>query len=1094
MKIFVSHSSTDNELAHRIENTLVSFKTKCWIDLEQLKEGDELTRHINEGLEGSTHFLLIWTKNAKDSFWVTAEKTAAIERKGKLSIIVLKLDDTLVGFPLADFVRPDISIENLEEKIQELIEKIEDDFERQLFIFKKRVIRDYNNPPILPKKPIIVNFKKLDGAKFFVRPSYIHLKDNKKGEDDVFEYIIKSIRNNLEKIERRKVTRKKLSSLQEEIKKSKLDKDTIDKINLEKENFEKFEEDELKNKLHLDKTTLDFLNSEINLEKIIHGEVFIQKKITKIKQFLDKIESLRHTLEDLEEERIKLENMDLKIISSSEMISRYEQLHNIDSEESDIKNEINSQLEKEKTNKQDLESEIEKLVVIETAKKDLAELNSTIDSLHTSIKDKIALGREHIKNLRFARNKIEEIVIVQNNLRNLDFEKLIPIIGDYGSGKSVLCHHVLNALCENPDEKIKPIFIPLGQLKKHDDSTDHLIEDIFQYITSEYLFNITIEDFHTRIVNGEFIFILDALDEMSNKLDSQIAQNNLDHIVRLAKNCVVLMTSRHTYLSDNMQKELLVYDGLIKIQDFDMEQILKFLQFHVKDEITISEIINVLKEDKFADFSRKPLFLNVIYENFSVLRTYIVINESVILEVLTDAWIKHDKTIKEEIDEERKKKIITSREKISEILAFAEYGKEKPIGIDDITLEVKEELKNYDPDAESRLSQYYSDAITSTFLVNEDNQTYRFILRPIMEYFIARRIVNEIRDKKFNSLFTHVNMVKSVEIFDFIRGCIDTDWAIKPHLLSEISEKNYSDLLSSEQPETKRMIESISQKIFKLKSKENQSKELFKLIRTLGNKTQRKNVSNLVKILHISGNLANRPNLSELNLESVDLRGANLSRANLSETRLINANLSGANLSGANLSGAILINANLGSSNMQGANLLGTDLTDANMINSDLRNIEINNKTIFKNAQFYGSNINGLNFRQINLRESNFCEVDFTNVRLEDADLRNADLRYAKLNGIMLNKANLSDAKLHDADLTNADMCGTILRRAKLHRSLLNHIRIDKETDFSNAELIDADLKGVEIDFAIIFRTIFTRVKNLEVAIEKIKSKGGIFD
>jgi uncharacterized protein YjbI with pentapeptide repeats len=64
-------------------------------------------------------------------------------------------------------------------------------------------------------------------------------------------------------------------------------------------------------------------------------------------------------------------------------------------------------------------------------------------------------------------------------------------------------------------------------------------------------------------------------------------------------------------------------------------------------------------------------------------------------------------------------------------------------------------------------------------------------------------------------------------------------------------------------------------------------------------------------------------NLSRGNLKGVDLSGANLGGANLSQANLMNANLSGADLRGANLGGANLKGANLSGALLDGANTAG---------------------------------------------------------------------------------------------------------------------------------------------------------------------------
>lgn len=64
MKIFISHTKQDNDLAQIIVGALEKFKVDHWVDFDQLEKGDRLIRKINDGLKTSTHFMLIWTKRS----------------------------------------------------------------------------------------------------------------------------------------------------------------------------------------------------------------------------------------------------------------------------------------------------------------------------------------------------------------------------------------------------------------------------------------------------------------------------------------------------------------------------------------------------------------------------------------------------------------------------------------------------------------------------------------------------------------------------------------------------------------------------------------------------------------------------------------------------------------------------------------------------------------------------------------------------------------------------------------------------------------------------------------------------------------------
>ncbi len=92
--------------------------------------------------------------------------------------------------------------------------------------------------------------------------------------------------------------------------------------------------------------------------------------------------------------------------------------------------------------------------------------------------------------------------------------------------------------------------------------------------------------------------------------------------------------------------------------------------------------------------------------------------------------------------------------------------------------------------------------------------------------------------------------------------------------------------------------------------------------------------------------------LSDADLEGVDLSDARLNEANLSGARLSKANLSHADLYGCDLADAILRNADLRSANLESAWLVGADLRGADLQDSKL----------------VGANFDGADLRDANLR------------------------------------------------------------------------------------------------------------------------------
>jgi uncharacterized protein YjbI with pentapeptide repeats len=483
----------------------------------------------------------------------------------------------------------------------------------------------------------------------------------------------------------------------------------------------------------------------------------------------------------------------------------------------------------------------------------------------------------------------------------------------------------------------------------------------------------------------------------------------------------------------------------------------------------VNEIYRVIENHKLQDLAQKPLFLSIITTNFDRLKEYFPINESVILKVLTEEWIKHDVLRKEnEADKIRK---INERQRISEILAIAEYKSGKPIARDSIQEQVRMELGYDDAEAENRLSQYYKDAITSTFLIREENEMYRFILHPVIEYFFARRIVNDIKNNKDYSFLENIKLIKSIETFEFVKGIIDIEWAIKPHV--------YNDLPSSiKSHETLRNFENFSRILVEAIEKLKTKKSLLSV-----------GANNLLKILYITNNLPTRPDLSELYLQKVSISHSNLMGAKLFESDITDGDLSGCNLQNANLTKCILKNAKLTGADLTGADLTGADLTgadltgaylretilddcifyDANLTFSKIINCSTNIKTRFNHTNFSYSTISNMDFSKSFLEKCVFIGVDCKDLKfpryLHRTNFMDADLKSSDFREFDLTACNFRNAILDNVDFSQARLNGSDFRWAKLRNAVVFRAEMD------GVNIYGADTKGTDFSSATNFRS-----------------------
>ncbi len=96
---FISYSSTDDILAHRLNADLQAHGVGCWFAPEDMKIGDKIRVRIDEAIHMHEKLLLLLSEHALASNWVEDEVEAALEKEEHQQREVLfpvRLDDAVM--------------------------------------------------------------------------------------------------------------------------------------------------------------------------------------------------------------------------------------------------------------------------------------------------------------------------------------------------------------------------------------------------------------------------------------------------------------------------------------------------------------------------------------------------------------------------------------------------------------------------------------------------------------------------------------------------------------------------------------------------------------------------------------------------------------------------------------------------------------------------------------------------------------------------------------------------------------------------------------------------------------------------------------
>jgi 16S rRNA G1207 methylase RsmC len=98
LNIFVSYSTRDLEQVSALQAELSSTPIKVYVAQDSMPPGVDINQAIKETISQADAFVLVWSKNARDSEWVLQELGQAVALRKPILPIVLDAD---VKLPLS---------------------------------------------------------------------------------------------------------------------------------------------------------------------------------------------------------------------------------------------------------------------------------------------------------------------------------------------------------------------------------------------------------------------------------------------------------------------------------------------------------------------------------------------------------------------------------------------------------------------------------------------------------------------------------------------------------------------------------------------------------------------------------------------------------------------------------------------------------------------------------------------------------------------------------------------------------------------------------------------------------------------------------
>lgn len=350
----------------------------------------------------------------------------------------------------------------------------------------------------------------------------------------------------------------------------------------------------------------------------------------------------------------------------------------------------------------------------------------------------------------------------------LEDKRNILILGEPGSGKTYIAKKILFELTQLGEEKLFdkiPVYLNLSAYKY---KFNTISEGILQLL-GNYIDDIKIDDIQKLVRDGNFIIILDSLDEVTH----QYFEYCINDLRELLQHCPLnkyIITCRENIYSDEFNQ--LVQP--IKLNSLTKDQISKYLKLYCG--LKNYEIIPYHYE-----LFENPLLLNIGIEVINANKGKIPNNRSILfnkyIEYLSYKW-ERKKGLKRKYQLSYYQTILFLSKLSFKLFKYPYISKFQLYEF------IAKEHPNKDPDL------LFDQIINMGVLKFRADDEIHFRHKTFKEYFAACFIVNVIEEtQNFDILKTIIGNKQWYEVFIFSSGLFKT-WDIQNYYLDYVLEIN----------------------------------------------------------------------------------------------------------------------------------------------------------------------------------------------------------------------------------------------------------------------------------------------------------------